>query len=154
MCTYSLLSKKNLLKSSILMMRNWFHASVPSNPAPTRKKNLNTSPKRPVQRPSTGNKVMQPVSMKLVVLKMNQSQKQMPVRTEQKTRSGLFHSGPDGWHLQTWQQTRMGISARTQQRTFVCVEKKGKVPTLIRKPLSKNGFVSFVCKSNFLLPTI
>ena len=44
----------------------------------------------------------------------------------------------------------MGGSIRTQQRTFVCAEKKGKAPTLTRKPSSKDGFVNFVCKYNFI----
>lgn len=48
---------------------------------------------------------------------------------------------------------RMGRSARTvtQQRTFVCAEKKGKVPTLTKKPLSKDGIVNFVCKFIFYI---
>ena len=70
MCTHSLLSQKKSLKSSILMMRSQFHASVPSNPASTVTKNPNTSPRRLVQRPSTGSEVTQSASMELMVQKM------------------------------------------------------------------------------------
>ena len=139
------LAKRLRFSTQILIMRNQFHASMPLNPGT----HPNTSPKGwrrlpPVQtKPSTGCKVMLPVSMKLIWLIQKMIQSQNQTRTmERKTRSVLFYLDADGWLWQTWHQTKGGQQRNPTKDLCLC-GKEGQGTHPDKKTLVKGWFCKF-----------